>query len=373
MDMNSIKTFFEENPMNIPETNHFSPAARTILTFAALFIIIIGLRQIASVVNTAFLAMVICITVSPLVSWFNRKGISKGLAVGITAILMVLFFVGVILLVLHSWEVLIRYIPTFRETSTSRFAEWEASLQARNVDIHSFTSLAGKFLGAGITVLTNTLARIGSLIAILAFAVLASIFMLSEETNFTRLLSNRFSSNTKTWANLIGFVNSTRNFLKAMTVIGIVQGVIIAFVLYLFKIPFPITWGLVFWLLNYIPYIGVWLALIPPVIIAGFDYGFQYALLVLLVIMVIRGVFNLFVFPKIMGQKVDTSMTFGFLGVFFWGATLGVFGVLLAYPYTILVRDVFLNSGTGDVWLVELMKSPKKDENRPIAERKDGQ
>jgi predicted PurR-regulated permease PerM len=56
-----------------------------------------------------------------------------------------------------------------------------------------------------------------------------------------------------------------------------------------------------------------------------------------------------------MAEKVDTSMTVGFLGIFFLGAVLGIFGVLLAYPYTLLVRDVFLTS-SNESWLAEFMR-----------------
>jgi predicted PurR-regulated permease PerM len=345
--------------MNKPELSQFSPIARTIIVLGALFLITLGLHQIASVVNTAFLAIVICITITPQVSWIKGRGLSNGLAVGITAILLVAFFLGVIYLILISWQNLIQYLPGLRETSKSQLAQLGSWFLARQIDISSLILLADKILGWFFTIMGSLLATLGSFLSILAFAVLASVFMLSEQTGFNKRLSNRFGSNQAMWANLIGFVGSTRSFIRTTTLMGILQGLIIAVVLFFIGVPFPLTWGLIFWLLNYIPYIGIWLAVIPPALIAGMEFGIPYALLVLLVYLVVRNVFSLLIYPRIMGEKVDISVTFGFLGLLFWGWTLGVFGFLLAYPYTLLVRDVFLNSASENTWLVQFMKSSK--------------
>ena len=354
--------------MNMPASNQFSPIARTIIVGGSLFLIIIGLHQISSFVNTAFLAIVICITTTPLVNWFKRKGMSKGLSVGITALLLVGSFIGVMALILRSGEQLIQYLPEISTTSTERVADVSAALKSNNIDTTNLASFIEKLLNAGFTGVSNILSTLSSWMAILALAVLASIFMLSESTSFSNRLSNRFDSSTRVWANLNRFVVSTRHFFIVATIMGIIQGTIIAIALYIIGVPFPVTWGLLFWLLNYIPYIGIWLSVIPPMLIAGMEYGPQYALLVLIIYAVVRNVFNLIIYPKVMGDKVDISVTVGFLGLFFWGWTLGAFGALLAYPYTLLVRDVFLNSTTDDIWLVEIMKSSTTPEKKVTAE-----
>ena len=118
----------------------------------------------------------------------------------------------------------------------------------------------------------------------------------------------------------------------------LVGGAVIALGLYLLRVPSPIAWGVMFWLLNYIPYVGFWLALIPPAILAAVTLGSPYGLMVVILYFVVNNVIKVILLPKVMGDKVDTSMTLGLLGIFFWGVVLGVFGMLLAYPYTLLVR-----------------------------------
>jgi predicted PurR-regulated permease PerM len=347
--------------------NHFSPVARTILVGGALVLLILGLKSMAFFWNTAFLAIVITITLAPVASWLKKKGLPGGLATGLTILMLLMGVVLIVLLLLYSADQLLESMPEYRDAIAQQLAASD-SWFAQQLDTSGLTESAARLNESTSQAITEELNNLGELLSIIGLAVVASIFMLFEAANFSKRFAGKFGSNQQLLDNLTGFMESTRSFIAVTTLLGITQGTIIAIGLYFIGVPYPIIWGVLFWLLNYIPYLGIWLSVIPPTILAWATLGSTYALLVLVLYGVVSNVFKLFILPKVMGDKIDTSMTVGFLGIFFWGWVLGVIGMLLAYPYTLFVRDVLLTT-TQETWLVDLMKKgevkSEEDSDRP--------
>jgi len=349
--------------MNQPVSNHFSPVARTILVGGAIVLIILGLKTMAFFWNTAFLAVIITVTLIPLVNWLKSKGLSSGLAALTTVLVLLVVAILVVLLLIYSVGNLIDVFPSYADATSQKFAAITTWFAQHNINVLSEVGLQQKIVGDVFTISTTALSRISSVLSIIALAVVASIFMLFEASHFGAGLSGKFATNSKFIDHVNDWMVSTREFILVSTVLGAVEGSIIAVGLYLLHVPFPIIWGFLFWLLCYIPYLGIWLAVIPPAFLAWINLGASSAGLVLVLYVLVNNVFKLFVLPKVMGDKINASMTVGFLGLFFWGWVLGVLGMLMAYPYTLLVRDVVLTS-TNETWLVDLMKkeTPKPGE-----------
>ena len=68
------------------------------------------------------------------------------------------------------------------------------------------------------------------------------------------------------------------------------------------RVDFAILWGILTFLLGYIPTLGFWLAPISPLALAYVQYGAARALIVLVGIAVINTVVQNFVQPKMMGR-----------------------------------------------------------------------
>jgi AI-2 transport protein TqsA len=330
--------------MNDINNSRFSPAAMTIIVGGCLVLIIFGLRVLSFFVNIAFLAVIITITVTPLVNRLKKKGWPRGLA---TAATVGLLLIGALIVLF--------FLSTIHDQIVVKMNSIDTALAKFGIDAHAVTSTVANLVLQVVKIASGLIETAISFLSILALAVVAAIFMLFEEENFTRGLAGKFGSNITFEKNLNQFMESVRAFIVVTTLVGLVGGAVIGVALYLLGVPNPIAWGVMFWLLNYIPYVGLWLALIPPTILASITLGSPYGLVVILIYVVVSNVIKMFLLPKVMGDKVDTTMTLGLLSIFFWGVVLGVFGMLLAYPYTLLVRDVLLTN-TSETWLVDIMK-----------------
>jgi predicted PurR-regulated permease PerM len=108
--------------------------------------------------------------------------------------------------------------------------------------------------------------------------------------------------------------------------------------------------------LGYIPSIGFWLALIPPVFIAYAQYGMQTPIIVFLGYVLINGSVQYFLQPKIFGQGLRISPVIVFISLFVWGWLLGGVGAILAVPITLMLLSLL---ETFDVtrWEVVLIRA----------------
>ena len=121
--------------------------------------------------------------------------------------------------------------------------------------------------------------------------------------------------------------------------------------------------------MGYIPSIGFWIALIPPVLMAYAQYGLPHALVVLIAYVLINGGVQNLVQPKLMGQSLKISPVVVFVGLFIWGYLLGGIGAILAVPMTLLVLVVMENfEGTRPLAiLMRYTGEEKKDERKAAA------
>jgi AI-2 transport protein TqsA len=341
--------------MNEINNSRISPAAMTIIVGGCLVLIIFGLRVLSFFINIAFLAVIITITLTPMVNWLKKKGWPRGLATAATVVLLLIGALIVLFFLMHSFGDLGSSLSTIHDQIVVKMNSIDTALAKFGIDARSVTSTVANLVLQGVKIASGLIEAAISFLSTIGLAVVAAIFMLFEEENFTRGFAGKFGSNMSFGKNLNQFMGSVRAFIVVTTLVGLVGGAVIGVALYLIGVPNPIAWGVMFWLLNYIPYVGLWLALIPPTILASLTLGSPYGLAVILIYVVVSNVIKVFLLPKVMGDKVDTTMTLGLLSIFFWGVVLGVFGMLLAYPYTLLVRDLLLTN-TSETWLVDIMK-----------------
>ena len=148
-----------------------------------------------------------------------------------------------------------------------------------------------------------------------------------------------------------------RSYMSITTGINFLVGAGDTIFLMIMGVPYAILWGLLAWIMGYIPTVGFWFALIPPVILAYTQQGLQTALIVFAGYVLINGTVQNFIQPRIMGQGLGISPVVIFISLFVWGWLLGGIGAILAVPLTLLVMAV-LKSFDNTRWIVTLMAGP---------------
>jgi predicted PurR-regulated permease PerM len=141
-----------------------------------------------------------------------------------------------------------------------------------------------------------------------------------------------------------------RRYMIATAALGIAQGVLNAIALVILGVPGAFLWGLLAFLGSFIPNVGYFIAIIPPVVFGFLVGGWQTAIPVIIVYAVINGVVQTLVQPRIVGNAVALSQTITFVSVLVWATIVGPVGAILAIPLTLIVRAVLIDSDPSAGW-----------------------
>jgi AI-2 transport protein TqsA len=135
-------------------------------------------------------------------------------------------------------------------------------------------------------------------------------------------------------------VSPIRRYLVVSVAISASTGVLVGFVLMLLGVPLATVFGLMAFLLNFIPTIGSIIAtLLPlPVVIISADISFSVAVLALGLPGVIQLVIGNLIAPKVLGDSLDLHPVTILSALIFWGTLWGIMGMLLATPITAVIK-----------------------------------
>jgi len=135
-----------------------------------------------------------------------------------------------------------------------------------------------------------------------------------------------------------------RAYLVIKTAMSLLNGLMVWAVLAIFGVDFAALFGLLAFLLNFIPNIGSMVATTLRVGFAFFQFGTFWTPFWILVVTV--GLDNLLgnlLEPKIMGKGLGLSPLLVFFSLLFWGWLWGIPGMILSVPLTAVVRIVCQN------------------------------
>ena len=119
-------------------------------------------------------------------------------------------------------------------------------------------------------------------------------------------------------------------------------------------------WGVIAFILNFVPNIGSLLAAVPAVLLAFIQLGPGYGLVVIAIYGIVNTIVGNVVEPRIMGKRLGLSTLTVFLSLVFWGWLIGPIGILLSVPLTMVVKFATMNNPQTTWFGVLLSPVPKK-------------
>jgi len=149
-----------------------------------------------------------------------------------------------------------------------------------------------------------------------------------------------------------------QRYLGIKTIVSITTGSLVAAALAVIGVDYPLLWGTIAFLLNYIPTLGSIIAAIPPLLLAAVQFGIWRALIVALVFLSINVVMGNLIEPYFMGRRLGLSTLVVFLSLVFWGWVWGPVGMLLSVPLTVILKIMLEN--TEDLRWIAILLGPSE-------------
>jgi predicted PurR-regulated permease PerM len=340
---------------------NMSAAARGALYFSAFVISLAGIKVAAPIVVPFLLSLFVAIICNPAVNYLESKKLPRGLAILIVIFtILALFFVlgGVIGAAVNDFRVA---IPTY-EAQLSKEIVWLLEWLAQHEVVISIDDIRAYFDPAKVmNLVTSTLSGFSSVLGNVFLLLLTVIFMLSEGKVFAKKLHIAFDDSVKTEQKLDGFLTMVNQYMAIKTVISLATGLVIGSVLWIMGVQFYVLWALLAFLLNYIPNIGSIIAAVPAVILTFLQLGAGYASVVIGLFVAVNMIMGNVVEPRFMGRRLGLSTLVVFLSLIFWGWLLGMVGMLLSVPLTMILK-IALENSEGGRWFAILLSSDKEVE-----------
>jgi predicted PurR-regulated permease PerM len=145
------------------------------------------------------------------------------------------------------------------------------------------------------------------------------------------------------------------------TATSLLTGVCVGVWLAVLGVNYPLLWGLLAFLLNYVPNIGSIIAAVPAVLLALVQFGIMKSFFAVGGYMVVNIGIGSIIEPRIMGRGLGLSPLVVFLSLVFWGWVLGPVGMLLSVPLTMTVK-IALDSREDTKWIGVLLGSEASSE-----------
>lgn len=326
------------------------------LKLAAGIIIIAAVRASNSFISPLLLALFISIICAHPILWLEKKKIPSW-----ASIPMVLGGLALILFILGS--IIGKSLSQF----SSNIPQYEASLNTLAASLSqkynlaefgiNFDQIISKIDTKKILSFTSgLLSQLGNLMSNSFLILLVTIFILVEMGSFSlkaKILESDYGMSLKHLAKL---GKSVRHYLALKTVISLITGVLITVWLMILGVDYPILWGVIAFLLNYIPNIGSIIAAIPTMLLALIQLGFDGFILTGIAYLVVNIIMGNVIEPKIMGKGLGLSTLIVFISLIVWGYVFGMVGMFLAVPITLSIK-IILENNENTRWISLLLGS----------------
>ena len=155
-----------------------------------------------------------------------------------------------------------------------------------------------------------------------------------------------------------------QRYLGVKTLMSLLTGSLVGVCVALLGLDFPLLWGMLAFLMHYIPNLGAFLAAIPAMLLALVQLGIGGAGLVGLAFVVIHMVVGNVLEPVLMGRRLGLSVLVVFLSLVFWGWVWGPVGMFLSVPITMIIKITLENSKSLRWIAVLLDVSPSLPDSR---------
>jgi predicted PurR-regulated permease PerM len=157
-----------------------------------------------------------------------------------------------------------------------------------------------------------------------------------------------------------------RRYMLIRTLMSLATGVLVWAFATLAGLQLAAEWGVIAFALNYIPFIGPFIATVFPTLFALAQFAsWQEALAVFACLNVIQFVIGSYIEPRVSGGALAISPFVVLFSVFAWTFLWGLFGAFIGVPITIALVT-FCAQHPSSQWLANLLGAP--NEPLPIAQ-----
>lgn len=333
-----------------------SRVQRAMLTAASFVIVVAGLKAAAGIVVPFLFALFLSIICSAPMFWLKRKGLATWISILVVIVGISLggYVIGAILG--SSINDFSQTLPVYSQKLNLQYSGMLSWLEGRGIDVSMLRPVNLMDAEKGMRLIAVLFNALRSMLGSGLLILLTVIFILLEASAFPKKIMAAFRDPGGSMDRMEEIADNVKHYLAIKTVISLITGILIAAFLAAMGVNFALLWGLLAFLLNYVPNIGSITASVPAILQALIQFGLGKTIGIAAGYLAIQLVMGNFVEPRLMGRGLGLSTLVVFLSLIFWGWVLGPIGMVLSVVLTVTVKIV-LESAEETRWIAVLLGS----------------
>jgi AI-2 transport protein TqsA len=317
---------------------------RLLVSVAAVIVIVYGIQASQQVLVPFLLSVFLAVIGARPVAWMDQRGLPHTLSVVIFVVGVMSALILVSAIVGTSITEFSNRIPLYQESLSKALTDVAERVVGRRTPLSVEELLANVRPASAMRLTATVLNALRGVFADAFVILFMVVFILLEVSSFPVKLDAIHPRSRATIQEFAAFADSLQHYLNLKTLICLLTGLAVGVWVAVLGIDFPVLWGLLAFLLNYIPTIGSFIAAIPAVMLGFIQFGLGRALIAAAGYAVINVVIGNLLEPRVMGKGLGLSTLVVFLSLLFWGWVLGPVGMILSVPLTMTIKIALQNS-----------------------------
>jgi predicted PurR-regulated permease PerM len=313
------------------------------------------------VIVTMLVSVLLAFMLEPLVEWQEKIHIPRAYGAATSLLLISAILYGMshysVLRTVEFLDTLPLYSQNLQKTlskvrvSVERFDSLQKILLPEKAEEVSAVKVkeVGTTIAGGLAAESVTA---GELVLWLTFIPFLAYFMLTGRDEFGRAFIGLFPAEHREAVShaQVSVMRMLRSFITGNIVIGLIIGAISATVYWMMDIPYWYFIAFISGFLSLVPYMGILLAALPP-LMAGLGILDAKGMLIVIFTVLIVHLFALNVlYPKLLGKRLQLNPLAVTFSLLFWGFLWGGLGLLLAIPLTASIKIICENVEGLQAW-----------------------
>ena len=330
-----------------------SKAITVLLGILVLFAVGFILHVLGSVFKPLFIALLFSFVFERPINLMRRIKIPKIIAIVVVLVITFVLFYLIGLLIYSNIDTFVTEFPRYQTNFNQFYLNIIGMLKIPHEDVSRYyreidwSELLQKLSIPKI--LSSSVGSFMNFLANLFLILLFMVYILLGRDNLIANMGKAFPGKRSEQFNSV-FHNINRGmqkYLVAKTLISLGTGLSATIVLLIFGVDFAWIWGLLTFVLNFIPNVGSVIATIPPILVAVFQFdGIFRVFWVALLLITIQMTWGNIIEPAFMGKSLNLSPLVVIFSLIFWGFIWGPIGMILAVPIASAVQIVCANIDT---------------------------
>lgn len=333
---------------------------RALISAAALVIVIAGLDAAQDVLLPVVVATFLSILTIPPMKGLQRIGVPTPLAIALVVVLVALVLVGVTGILASTVRAFTVEVPRYQEPLRELLATSLGQIRALGIETPAAAELTEYVQpDALLTFVGQTLNAVVAVLSRIVIVTVTMTFILFEASDLAEKTRAAFGEGGAAELSFGQAPMQVQRYLIIKSVASAATGILLGAWAHVLGLDFPMMWGLIAFLLNYIPTIGSILAAVPPMLLAIVQLGWVGSGLVTLGYLVVNIVIGNLLEPRMLGRTLGLSPLVVFLSLLFWGWLWGPAGMLFCVPLTVIAKLLF--EGNDDTRWIAIFLGSHRD------------